>query len=247
MLRIFLGRWRRPLGLGLAVAMAALLAGPVQARAQCERTPIRNPDLTVRYFVWSYKEIKERQIVMQKYDYSCGAAVLATILTYYWDDKTDEAYFLNKMPKLKLSEKELKDRIENGLTLTDLRNLANMAHYQATMAKVKFEELAQGKVPVIVGVTIRKHEHFVIFRGADDRYCYLADPIRGNIREPICDFLEQWQKNAILVIAKPNTPVKKINPMGIWEDEYYRGVLNEQLVRQNALKPPIPLWAPIGP
>ena len=75
----------------------------------------------------------------------------------------------------------MKDRIENGLTLTDLRNMANLAGYQATMAKVKFEELAQGKVPVIVGITLRKHEHFVVFRGADDRYVYLADPIRGNV------------------------------------------------------------------
>lgn len=239
--------WRRPVCWPVALVVAAVLGLASQARAQCERAPIRNPELTVRYYVWSFKEIKERRIVMQKYDYSCGAAVLATVIKYYWDDDVDEAYFLTMLPRLKLSEKEMKDRIENGLTLTDLRNLVNLAGYQASMAKVKFEELAQGKVPVVVGVTVRKHEHFVVFRGADDRYAYLADPIRGNVRTPICDFLEQWQKNAILVVAKPNTPVKEINPMGIREDEYFRGVLNDQTVRQNALKPPIPLLVPLGP
>jgi predicted double-glycine peptidase len=232
------------------LAIAAAAVAPALARsacAQCERAPVRNAELTMRYYVWSYKELKERQVVMQKYDYSCGAAVLATIVKYYWGDKADEAMFLDLLPRLNLSEKELKDRIENGLTLTDLKNLANLAGYQATMAKVKFDELAQGKVPVVVGVTVRKHEHFVVFRGADEIYAYLADPIRGNIRVPICEFQQQWQKNAILVIAKPNTAVKKVNPMGIYCDEYFRGGTNRQYVRDTGLMPAIPLWAPIGP
>jgi predicted double-glycine peptidase len=237
----------RQSGLWMAIVVACVLGPAAPSRAQCERAPIRNPDFTFRSYVCSYKEIKERMIVMQQYDYSCGAAVLATIIKYYWGDDIDELYFLEMMPKLKLTEKELKDRIENGLTLTDLRNLANMAGYQATMAKVKFEELAQGKVPVVVGITVRKHEHFAVFRGTDGCYAYLADPIRGNIRTPVCDFQEQWQKNAILIVAKPNAQVKDVNPMGIREDEYFRGVLNDQTVRRNALVPPIPLPGPAGP
>ena len=232
----------------IVIAAAVVLTTAGNARAQHGRAPLRTPDNNVRYFVWSYKEIKERQVVMQKYDYSCGAAVLATIIKYYWGDrKANEAMILDLLPKLKLTEKELEDRIENGLTLTDLRNLTNLAGYQASMAKVKFEELAQGKVPVVVGITVRGHEHFAVFRGADERYAYLADPIRGNVRTPICDFIDQWQKNAILVIAKPNTPVKKHNPMGIYVDEYYRGGTNRQYVRQDGLMPKTPLWTPIGP
>ncbi len=231
-----------------ALALAVAAGGVRRAEAQGERAPVRNPDLTMRYYVWSYKEIKERRIVMQKYDYSCGAAVLATIVKYYWGDKhVGETTFLDLLPKLKLTEEELKDRIENGLTLTDLRDLANLAGYQGTMAKVTFRELTQGKVPVIVGVTVRKHEHFVVFKGADDEFVYLADPIRGNVKTRICVFLDEWQKNAILVVAKPNTPVKKCNPLGIRENEYYRGGVNRQKVRQDNLKPPIPVWAPIGP
>jgi predicted double-glycine peptidase len=229
------------------VLLACVFGTAQAAQAQCERAPIRDPQFRFRSYVWSYKEIKEQNIVMQKYDYSCGAAVLATIIKYYWGDTINEMYFLDMLPKLGLSEKEMKDRIENGLTLTDLKNLANKAGYQATMAKVKFEELAEGKVPVVVGITVRKHEHFAVFRGADDRFTYLADPIRGNIRVPICDFLEQWQKNAILIVAKPNTEVKKVNPLGIREDEYYRGVLNYQTVRRNALPPAIPNPFPLTP
>ncbi len=202
-----------------------------------QRAPVRDPDHFVQKYIWSYKEIKERQIVMQKFDYSCGAATLATVVRYYWGDNVDEALFLGLLPRLNLTKEQMKDRIENGLTLTDLRDISNLAHYDATMGKVQFKELAQAKVPVIVGITVRKHDHFAVFRGTDGVFAYLADPIRGNIRTPVPDFLQQWQRNAILVVAKPNTPVKKFNPMGLRRDEMQRGVLNSQYVNRNLLMP----------
>ena len=122
--------------------------------------------------------------------------------------------------------------MENGLTLTDLRDLANLAGYQSSMGKVKFQDLAESKVPVIVGITIRKHDHFAVFRGTDGYYVYLADPIRGNIRVPIPEFLEQWQKNAILVVAKPNSKVKNDQSDG---HSFYRGLSRSA---ERSVRPP---------
>jgi predicted double-glycine peptidase len=226
-----------PAALGLLLALAA----PASAQlTEWNRAPIRTPDLLARDYTWSYKELRERNIVMQKLDYSCGAASLATIFRYYWGADVGEETFLRLLPKLKLTPEELKDRVENGLTLTDLRDMANLAGYQSSMGKVKFEELAEAKVPLIVGITIRKHDHFAVFRGTDGYYTYLADPIRGNIRIPICEFQEQWQKNAILVVAKPNAKVKEHNPLGVTFPEVFRGVLNDQTVHKNWTMLPVP-------
>jgi hypothetical protein len=230
----------------LGIAMAFTDSASAQFN-QYTRAPIRDPAHLTRKYVWSYKELRERQVVMQKLDYSCGAATLATVAHYYWDDKVGEETFLNLIPKLKLTEAEIKDRIENGLTLTDLRDLANLAGYQSSMGKVKFHELSEAKVPVIVGVTVRKHDHFVVFRGTDGYYAYLADPIRGNIRTEVDDFLQQWQKNAILVIAKPNAKVKDVNPLGVRFPEIFRGLLNDQTVNRNWTMSPVPNPLPNGP
>jgi predicted double-glycine peptidase len=224
--------------IALALGCVLFLAG--RALADQGRAPVRDPERIFFEYIWSYKELKEWQIIMQEQDYSCGAAVLATVIRYYWGDNATEGHFLDMLPKLKLSEAQLKDRIENGLTLTDLRDLANMAGYQASMGKVKFNDLRQSKVPVVVGITVNKHDHFVVFRGTDGTYAYLADPIRGNVRTPVADFNKQWQKNAILVIAKPNTKVKDVNPMGVRSSESVRGVLNDQTVRRNYLAVPVP-------
>ena len=222
--------------LTLLVLSSLVLCAPARAG---ERAPIRDPQRIIYEHVWSYKELAQRQIVMQQQDFSCGAAVLATVIQYYWGDKATEEQFLGMLPKLKLTEIELKDRIENGLTLTDLRDLANMAGYQASMGKVKLDELRQSRVPVIVGVKVNEHDHFVVFRGLDSRFAYLADPIRGNVRTTIPEFRKQWQKNAILVIAKPNAKVKDVNPMGVRETEIVRGALNDQTVRRNYFGVPI--------
>jgi hypothetical protein len=226
----------------LALGFVLILASESTAQSVnwWERAPIRTPDRLVREYVWSFKELRERNIVMQKLDYSCGAAALATIFRYYWGADVGEETFLRLMPKLKLTPEEIKDRVENGLTLTDLRDMANLAGYQSSMGKVKYSELAEAKVPVIVGITIRKHDHFAVFKGTDGYYAYLADPIRGNIRLPICDFQKQWQKNAILVVAKPGAKVKDHNPLGVTFPEIFRGVLNDQVVQQNYTRIPVP-------
>jgi predicted double-glycine peptidase len=222
------------------------LASVAVAHADNEhgRAPVRDPDRIFLEYIWSYQELQRRNIIMQKQDFSCGAAVLATVIRYYWGDPATEADFLAILPKLKLTPAELKDRIENGLTLTDLRDLANRVGYEASMGKVQFAELTQAKVPVIVGITVNGHDHFVVYRGTDGEFVYLADPIRGNVRTKVPDFLKQWQKNAILVIAKPNTMVKAINPLGVRMSESNRGALNMQTVRRNYLSPPNPAIGP---
>jgi predicted double-glycine peptidase len=184
---------------------------------------------------------------MQRLDYSCGAAALATVFRYYWGANVAEATFLMLMPKLKLTQEQIRDRIENGLTLTDLRDMANLAGYQSSMGKVTFDELAKAKVPVIVGITVRKHDHFAVFRGTDGYYAYLADPIRGNIRVPIPEFEKQWQKNAILVVAKPGAKVMDPNPLGVTFPEIFRGVLNDQTVHRNQTMIPVPNPVRSGP
>ncbi|HTM54951.1 MAG TPA: cysteine peptidase family C39 domain-containing protein [Pirellulales bacterium] len=224
----------------LAIAIAVASLSVARADNEHGRAPVRDPDRIFFEYIWSYQELQRRNIVMQKQDFSCGAAVLATVVRYYWGDPATEADFLALLPKLKLTPAELKDRVENGLTLTDLRDLANKVGYEASMGKVQFSELRQSKVPVIVGITVNGHDHFVVYRGTDGEYAYLADPIRGNVRTKVPEFLKQWQKNGILVVAKPNTMVKAINPLGVRMSEANRGALNMQTVRRNYLSFPDP-------
>jgi predicted double-glycine peptidase len=162
---------------------------------------VRNSDYTVKKEVLSYREIGRQNLVTQGLDYSCGAAALATIAKYFWGDDVGELDFI-KIALQILTPEEFRDRQKNGLTLEDLKNVALKANYFSTVGRLKFNQLRESKVPLIVGMDIEGYKHFVVVRGTDDDYVYLADSIRGNLRIRHSEFKKQWQKNLVLVVAK---------------------------------------------
>jgi predicted double-glycine peptidase len=202
-----------------------------------ETPPIRDPDHTFQLQVRDWVELKRRNIVMQRRDYSCGAAALATVGRYYWGDNVDEDLFLRSLDSI-LTEEEIVDRIENGLAMSDLRRAAVDVGYQAVVGKTTFEKLLEVKVPVIVGISPEGHDHFVVFRGTDGMWVYVADPIRGNVRMPVREFTKQWQENAILAIHKPGQKVKTTSPLHVSEAEKQFGETNKQLIRTQAQREP---------
>lgn len=233
----------RALGIFLNVALVCSSFEAVveaQEKLPVSEAPIRDEGRKFAKRVTSWKALKQRNIVMQNRDYSCGAAALATITNYYWGDDHSEEFFLVAIASI-LTDEEMKDRVENGLAMSDLRRVAVKTGYQAVVGRLTFEKLMEAKVPLIVGISVEDYDHFVVYRGFDGYYVYMADPIRGNIRIPACTFIEQWQENAVLAVHKPGEKVKKVSPLSVREDEIRLGELNWQLIRTQATRiPPTP-------
>lgn len=207
--------------------------------------PARDGKHQFQRYVCSWQQLKRQNVVMQRRDYSCGAAALATLVRYYWGDQVNELTFLKELDKL-LTPEEVADRIKNGLSITDLKRAAVSKGYLAKLGKLPFDKLVESKVPLIVGVTIEGYDHFVVYRGWDGHYVYLADPIQGNVRVHTCDFGKQWQKNAILVVAKKGEKVKEVSPLSVRGNEIALGSVNWQHIRSRAIKFP-PSSVPVPP
>jgi hypothetical protein len=200
------------------------------------RDPIRDPDHTFRKFIWSWKDIRDRNVVKQNRDYSCGAASLCTLLQYYWGDKVNEQKVLNSLDAM-LKPAERRERIKEGLSLTDLRRVSVKLGYVASIGTLTFEQLSQSKIPVLVPLTIGKFNHFAIYRGSDGVFVYLADPARGNVRTRIDEFQKQWQKNAILVVAKKDQDLRENAPLTLTAEEVYLGTLNRVFIEKQLGNP----------
>jgi predicted double-glycine peptidase len=206
------------------------------------RSPIRDPQHEFQGRVWSWKELKDKNVVMQVRDYSCGAASLCTLLKYYWGDNVNEQKILNELDKM-LTPAERKDRIQEGLSLTDLRKVCVKMGYLASIGTLTFEQLSQSKIPVLVGMKIGKFYHFAVFRGTDGFYVYLADPARGNIRGTVKEFVEIWQKGAILVVAKKDQDLKENSPLSLKPEDSYLGTLN-RVAFQKLISQPLVIARP---
>jgi predicted double-glycine peptidase len=218
-------------GLIIVIGLALSVSGADETPQQPARSPVRDPKHEFRRYARSWIEIRNQNIVMQQRDYSCGAAALATVIRHHWGDAITELQLLEDVVDM-LSDEEMKDRIEHGLSLTDLRKLAVRAGYTASIGTLTFDKLKESKIPLIVGIVVNEFDHFVVVRGTDAYYVYLADPARGNVRTPIPQFVEQWQKNAVLVVVKPGVDPLQESPLKVQPDEIVLGETNRRYLRE---------------
>jgi uncharacterized protein len=229
--------------------LATLLGGSLAAIAsptlavENMRAPIRDPERIVSFRVSSWREMQRRNVVMQKFDYSCGAAALATILQYYWNDPVTEKDILTALFKI-LTPEEIADRIKNGMAITDLRRVSVEMGYLSSIGTLSFDELMQSKVPLIVPIRIKEYDHFVVYRGVAGGRVYLADPIRGNVRPTVPEFRGQWTKNAILVVVKTDVTPPEHSRLSIRQNEVQLGETSKQWVDQE-LPQPLPVPPPL--
>ena len=116
----------------LSAGIAESLNGQTQTQAATKkhRTIIRDAGHRKTVTVKSWTELRTHRVVMQQRDYSCGAASLATLLKYHIRDDISETDLLLEVVNM-LTDDEMRERIENGLSLTDLRRLAVRRKYLA--------------------------------------------------------------------------------------------------------------------
>jgi hypothetical protein len=161
--------------------------------------------LRVAPAIRSMKDLRDRNLVRQRYDFSCGAAALATLLRYGYSEPVGERELLLQLFEL-LSDEERATSERLGFSLLDLQRLAQARGYRAQGFRLAPQYLTKLKGPVIVYIEPRGYRHFAVLRGIRGDRVYLADPARGNIRMPAYAFLESWLRNGTGVIFVVEPP-----------------------------------------
>src|SRR5215467_4814997 len=77
--------------------------------------------------VWSLRELKIRSVILQKYDYSCGSAAVATLLTYHYGDPITEEVAFRAMFDNGDQEKIQRE----GFSLLDMKRFLDAQGYRA--------------------------------------------------------------------------------------------------------------------
>jgi uncharacterized protein len=168
----------------------------------------------------SMKDQRDRNVVKQRSDYSCGAAALATLLHYGFGDKITERDILAAVFD-PLSTQEKAIRQKTGFSLLDLQRVAQARGYNAAGFRLAPEQLRLLDGPVIVFIEPRGYKHFAVLRGVRGNRVYLADPSRGNIRMRAHTFLEGWlqaDRKGIIFVVEPKTGTHSKTPLALGED-----------------------------
>jgi len=157
--------------------------------------------------VVSLREARYKNVVPQRFDLSCGAASLATILNYFYMSEVDEIEIIKYM--LEHGNKE--EIAQKGFSLLDLKNYAQHKGYLAAGYKVSTDSLKKLKIPAIILFKSGSYSHFVVLKGVRNDKVYIADPAFGNRSMSIEAFEEYWNGIIFLVASKkkqqPTSPL----------------------------------------
>ncbi len=148
--------------------------------------------------VKSLAEIRNEQVVRQRWDYSCGSAALSTVLTYYLDDPTPESAVVVSI--LRRTD-PVRVRSRGGFSLLDLKNyLGRRGYDSAGYGDLDVSDLETFEIPAIVPISLKGYDHFVVFRGRHGNRVLLADPAFGNMTMSLARFEELWNSRIAFVI-----------------------------------------------
>lgn len=166
----------------LALALLEAIAFPARAE------PVR-----------SLLEMRHDRVVIQEWDNSCGAAALATVLTYGFQDAVSERAVAQGM--LRRTD-PLRVKVRGGFSLLDMKRFAESRGYQAAgFRSLTLEELLALRDP-IVPIDLHDDPHFVVVRGLRDGKLELADPAFGNRRMDVQKFRAAWKEGIAFVVTR---------------------------------------------
>ncbi|MFL9999050.1 C39 family peptidase [Paraburkholderia sediminicola] len=178
-------RW---LALAGAIWVAAAMADPIDIA-----------DPSGGYYslhVTSLKEARFKRTIRQQYDFSCGSAAVATLLTYQYNYPTTEQTAFAAMFATGDQEKIRKE----GFSLLDIKRFLEANGFIADGYELPLEKLEQAHTPAIVLITEHGYHHFVVVKGARNSRVLVGDPATGTRAMSRESFEQKWQDRVLFVI-----------------------------------------------
>jgi predicted double-glycine peptidase len=114
-------------------------------------------------------------VVKQQYDFSCGSAALATLMTHHYSDaQSEQSVFLGMW--------QHGDRAQIrklGFSLLDMKRYLQARGMDGNGYRVDLDRIARTGVAGIALTTTRRYQHFVVVKGIQGNTVLVGDPSTG--------------------------------------------------------------------
>ena len=206
------------LRLALAILAAAALTGPAAAPAAASDVMVASGGLNARMPVTSMAARKYATIVRQQYDFSCGSAALATLLTHHYGRETSEADAFQAMWAVGDQEriKEL------GFSLLEMKRYLEEIGLKADGFRLTLDRVQEIGVPGVALIEVKGYRHFVVIKGVTPRTVLIGDPSAGLIARSRKEFEKHWDGVILFIrsdVARGKANFNKIEDWRLFPSE----------------------------
>jgi len=164
---------------GLTGALSPALAAPSTAPLQGPLVVQTDAYESANFHVHTLRELKLMRAFSrtwhQQYDFSCGSAAVATLLTFQYDRPIDETTVFKEMYAVG-DQAQIRAK---GFSLLDMKRFLESRGYLADGVRSPLDTLAGLGIPAIALITDHGYRHFVVVKGADKTRVLLGDPALG--------------------------------------------------------------------
>lgn len=146
--------------------------------------------------VTSLKEARFKATTRQRFDFSCGSAALATLLTHHYGRPVSEQAVFEAM----YAQGDQARIRREGFSLLDMKMYLQSQGFEADGFEAPLQQLQASGLPAIVLIAESGYHHFVVLKGLQDGRVLLGDPSRGTRAMAQADFERVWVDRLLFVV-----------------------------------------------
>lgn len=185
----------RPCSLRAAAVVATACLLPMMASAQQNQISFFGSGDVVLP-VNSIRESRLSGTLLQKYDFSCGSAAVATLLTHHYGYPVSERVIFDDMYRQGDQNKIQRE----GFSLLDLKRGLAAHGFEADGFEQPLDKLVEARLPAIVLLNDNGYMHFVVVKGLTAQRVLIGDPANGTRAISRAAFNARWPSRLLLVI-----------------------------------------------
>lgn len=160
----------------------------------------------------SLSEARFQRIVRQRYDYSCGSAAIATLLSFHYGLPTSEDTVFSAM--FGVGDQ---DRIRaEGFSMLDMKQYLDSLGFASDGFRMTLDKIERYRIPGIALIETEGFSHFVVIKGVKGGKVLVGDPARGLAVYDARRFERLWNGAFLAMREHFETGRKHFNQLREW-------------------------------
>ena len=173
------------------------------------------------------QELRFAETVRQGYDFSCGSAAIATLLTFHYERPTTEIQVFEKM----WNQGDRGKIQEHGFSMLDMKRYLESEGMAADGFQIPASRIARIGVAGLILLDKLETPHFVVVIGESNGELLVSDPARGIWNISTEEVEQLWNGVFFVVRERVRLAKENFNDAVVWKSRRWSPLGDAQMAK----------------